>query len=298
MAREKGGRDDARFHDLVGLGYYIAGNTRKRWQYQKSLAIDPNNPYALLGAGNTLEMTGELSYAYKFYQKAEEVLQSSPKPNDLLAGTYVNLGKMAMIMDNDAAKAIGYFNAALSASGSKRLRAEIHYAMSTLEYQKGIENVAVSRTHAEAAIAEDKESDFGYLGVLRAMIVSPKEGDDKKAGEYIWKALQLNPSRALTRTLQGQIAHRGGNTAQAIASYIDALQIIYTRTDPTLSQGASLVLASDTYSYLALAYYAEGKKDEATEAITKALKTNPLKIAYLIENSKAFAPFKSTSKLK
>ena len=58
------------------------------------------------------------------------------------------------------------------------------------------------------------------------------------------------------------------------------------------------MLASDTYSYLALAYYAEGKKDEATEAITKALKTNPLKIAYLIENSKAFAPFKSTSKLK
>ena len=300
IARDKGGRNDARYHDLFALSHSIVGNYEEALkQYQKSLAIDPNNPYALLGAGNTLEMTGELSYAYKFYQKAEEVLQSSPKPNDLLAGTYVNLGKMAMIMDNDAAKAMERFNAALGASKNKTLRAEIHYAMSTLEYQKGVENVESSRTHAEAAIAEAPESDWGYLGVLRAMILSPKEGDEKKAGEYIWKALQLNPSRALTRMLQGQIAHRAGNTAQAIASYKAALRIIYTpHTDPTLSRGASWALASDTHAYLALAYHAEGKKAEAMEAITLALKTNPLKIAYLIENSKPFAPFKSASKLK
>ena len=213
IAREKGGRNDARFHDLVGLCYSIVGNyTEALEHYQKSLVIDPNNAHALLGAGNSLEMKGDLQYAYKFYQKRrvcsihhQTIVQTRQSSCQHVSQSR----KMAMIMDNDAAKAMGYFNAALSASGSKTLRAEIHYAMSTLEYQKGIENVAVSRTHAEAAIAEDKESDFGYLGVLRAMIVSPKEGDDKKAGEYIWKALQLNPSRALTRTLQGQIAHRG-----------------------------------------------------------------------------------------
>jgi len=293
------GENGSEYHSLVGATYLLSGDpTSALAHFEDSLTIDPTNIRAMVNTGVTFEMTGDVEKAYKFYQKAEGVLNASQVGvrGDTSGELFIHLGKMAAIGEGDGEKSRSYFEKAIAAAASNALKAEGHYALSTIAYQEG--KIDESRAHGEQAIAVDPKSDWGYISVLRAMIIKPIPGDDVKANKYIFTAVQLNPTRAFTRFLYGQIAHRAGNTDQAVASYGDALRLINTGADHTLSKAAKSILRSDIYSYLALAYQTDGKIEEATAAINSAFQGNPVKIAYLVEHAEPFAVFKKMFNIK
>lgn len=294
-----GTQSESDYHTLIGDTYLLSGNSAEALaHFKEALSADQTNIRAMLGSGLAFEIGGDNKTAQKFYQKGESILTASQSlaKSDINSELFAHLGKLSAIIDGDGEKAKSYLTKAAQSAASGAALADAEYAMSVILYQEG--EFADARTHAEAAIKANPESDVGYVGVLRTIVVGPKSGDTEKAQEYIWKAIQLNPTRALTRMLSGQLAQIAGNIDQAVASYGDAIRLINTGADTSLSPGAKMTMRSEVYSYLALAYQTNGQTTEAASTIKSAFQMDPIKVTYLVLNTDAFSSFKKTLNIK
>lgn len=242
---------------------------------------------------------GMLYSSYELYEKAIEAYEYALAIDE----TFLSV----ILSKAHALSSMGHFNAAIK-TYKDALRIDKHDSSTYYligenysnleEYSKAIEY------YKKCLKLDDKHSD-AWVGIG---IAKNELGSPEAATKYIWKAVQLEPYNSDFWTILAYTESRAGNTERAIASYEKTLQIDESQpstwmeyTDllvdndqlikavEVISRAEELHPKDDSLKYRSAAYLLLlGRKNQALEALEKALKLNPKNYSYFMDYDDSF----------
>jgi tetratricopeptide (TPR) repeat protein len=214
-------------------------------QFQKALAINPNDEKAHNNLGNILLQMGRVDEAILHFQKA---LQISPD----LAAAHLNLGNALMIKGR-VDEAIAHFQHVLQIKSDN---ADARNNLGNLLLKMGRVNEAITQFQQALKIKPDY-ADAHY----NLAIALWQEGRADEAIAHYQNALQISPDLAAAHINLGNALMQKGRVDEAITHYQNALQI-----GPDVAT---------THINLANALMQKGRVDEAIAHFQKALQIEP-----------------------
>lgn len=151
------------------------------WHFRKTLAVAPDDKYALEDAGLAERLLGRPMAALVYYVRLAQVENRAIKPLILMGGAYLEAG--------DSATATKYFRQAL-AREPRSYSAHFNLARIYATHpQPALREPQQALNHAKAALASSNDSDAFAFSILAA--AQAHLGEWKEALEAVQKAIDL-----------------------------------------------------------------------------------------------------------
>lgn len=289
---QKGRCQNERADVLLGYSYELEGNLEKaETYYGNALAKNNNSSDALFHEGHVSWLKGDTEKAQDYYAKAEKNLTDQDSKG-VKGKVYTAMGNLYATNREDSAKAINYFQKALEFTDAKNLKAEIYYDLSTLYFYQDV-NFPESVQNGLKAIENNPYNELGYLACARVKISELslikdksqiKKEDLERINEYLQRATDLNPQRALTQYWFGQFIFTLGNTQEALKRY--GIAIALADKDNSLGQIEKNFFKSEVYFGEGMVYLSLNQKEDAKKSFNQAFAYNPVRTSFMLEAMK------------
>lgn len=285
LAVEKGGDDTVYLYDLLGYSYELVNDFDKAISYyDKALDLDGKSVNTLFSIGHTYWLKGDLAKTTEYYGKAEAAITDTTDKS-VAVKVYVAQGGM----NSDPKKSEAYFLKALPLVAAKAFKAELYADLSNTQFLQ--KNYAKAIEYADTAVTTDPSNELGYLAYARAVISDKTllQKNGTKADAYLLKAVFLAPTKAETQYWVGKLDFATGRNALAIKSY-DTARLLIPK-DNTLTTAGRNALMADVLLDEAVVYFAQGNQDYKA-FLNAAMKYNPVKVLYVLNNDPGLAAMK------
>jgi tetratricopeptide (TPR) repeat protein len=231
-------------HVALGMEYYEQGELDKAVaEFEKALALDPDDAEAHRNLGTAYGEQGRWEEAAAAYEKAIELAPDFGEAYGDLAAAYFNLGKLAeavaagekgIELDPNYAMAYNNLGVVYGAQGDldraiTLLRQAIQVDSDCADAHYNLGFAYESLGQAEGAIAEYQEAiraDPDYTGAYENLGgVYARLGQLDEAIAWWKKTLEIEPDRASTHQNLGMAYAQQGKADEAIAAFETYLQL-------------------------------------------------------------------------
>ncbi|OGM92463.1 hypothetical protein A2372_00240 [Candidatus Wolfebacteria bacterium RIFOXYB1_FULL_54_12] len=264
-------------YDLLGYSYEIVNDFDKALEYYgKALAIDGKSVNTIFSIGHVHWLRGENETALTHYRKAEQSMDGKTDVS-VRAKVYAGLG----MLTNNLSEAETYFLKAIDAYEGGAFRSEMYANLSNLKLVVSDDEKAWE--YAKLAVDADPSSEMAYLAFVKSAMAQ----EDRLRAEWenvranLFRAILLAPVKAEPQYLQGKFEFISGDYVQAIRSFNVALSLL--DGDNSLNAAGRNTLRGDIYLDMATGYYLLKDTENAKKYVDEAIRTNPIKIAYILQ---------------
>ena len=176
-----------------------------------------------------------------------------------------------------------YFLKAIPLSDNRAFKAEMYADIAILKLVEKDNSSAFE--YAKTALDTDPSSGFANLVFAKSAMFDKTTLDANlaKVRLSLFKAIFLSPKKAEAQYWQGKFEFITKNYDQAVRSYGNALKLI--DGDNSLNAGNRATLRSDINLDIAVAYYLNNDKKNASVYVNEAFRYNPVKVAYILQNN-------------
>ncbi len=205
---------------LIGLGddfLALKNVDSAKMVFQKAVALDPKNPYALAGMGKVALLNNDRLAETDYFDRARRADKTNPEVYCYIAEGCINLSRQ------DTVTALIFLNQGL---GVNPKYAGLHLSTGNLETLK--KNYGAAANAFLRAIFFDPKSAAAYRNLGRVDVVSRAYRDAQTAFN---KSIGLNPGQILVYKYLGDLFYVTGKYAEGEKAYATYLERAEVTTD-------------------------------------------------------------------